>query len=96
MKILLKGATSYTGKRLLLELIYPAQKIDCTIREKNIFSAPTSLSRNMKVIQAVFLDFKSLRKIPNDNKDIYYLMDSISNTNNYEKLETEYAINVSK
>ena len=96
MKVLLTGATSYTGKRLLLELIYPAHKIDCTIRDKNIFSAPTFFSRNMEVIQAVFLDFKSLRKIPNDNKDVYYLMDSISNTHNYEKLEIEYAINLSK
>ena len=96
MKVLLTGATSYTGKRLLLELIYPAHKIDCTIRDKNIFSAPTSLSGKMEVIQADFLDTKSLRKIPNDNKDVYHLMNSISNTNNYEKLETEYAINLPK
>ena len=96
MKELLAGPASYIGKILFLELIHLSHKIDSTIRDENIFSAPTSLSGNMSVIQADFLDFKSLRKIPNDNKGAYYLMNSISNTNNYEKLETKYAIDLPK
>ena len=96
MKVLSTGVTSYTGKRPLLELIYPAHIIGCTSRDKKIFSVSTFLSGNMEVIHADFLDFKSLRKIPNDNKGAYYLMNSISNTNNYEKLETKYAIDLPK
>ena len=36
-----------------------------------------------------FLDFKSLEKIPQDIEGAYYLMHSMSNTHDYEKLEKE-------
>ena len=92
MKILLTGATGYIGKRLLLELIYHGHHIVCTVRDKNRFSAPASILNQIEVIEVDFLDFKSLEKIPQDIEGAYYLMHSMSNTHDYEKLEKQSAI----
>lgn len=96
MKILLTGATGYIGKRLLLELIYHGHQVVCTVRDKNRFSAPASISNQIEVIEADFLDFKSLEKIPQDIEGAYYLMHSMSNTHDYEKLEKQSALHFRK
>ncbi len=96
MKILLTGATGYIGKRLLLELIYHGHHIVCTVRDKNRFSAPASILDKIEVIEADFLDFKSLEKIPQDIEGAYYLMHSMSNTRDYEKLEKQSALHFRK
>ena len=92
MKILLTGATGYIGKKLLLELIYYGHQIVCTVRDKNRFSTPNSISDKIEVLEVDFLNFKSLKKIPQNIECAYYLMRSMSNTNDYEKLEKECAI----
>jgi len=96
MKILLTGATGYIGKRLLLELIYNGHQVVCTVRDKNRFSAPASISNKIEVIEVDFLDFKSLEKIPQDIEGAYYLMHSMSNTHDYEKLEKQSALHFRK
>ena len=92
MKILLTGATGYIGKRLLLELIYHGHQLVCTVRDKKRFYAPASILKKIEVIEVDFLDFKSLKKIPQDIEGAYYLMHSMSNTNDYKKLEKQSAI----
>ena len=56
MKIVLTRATSYLGKRLLLELFYFSHKTVCTIRDKSRFSAHTSLSGKIEVIEVDLRD----------------------------------------
>ena len=85
MKILLTGATGYIGKRLLLELIYHGHQLVCTVRDKKRFYAPASILKKIEVIEVDFLDFKSLKKIPQDIESAYYLMHSMSNTHDYKK-----------
>ncbi len=92
MKILLTGATGYIGKRLLLELIYHGHQLVCTVRDKKRFYAPASILKKIEVIEVDFLDFKSLKKIPQDIEGAYYLMHSMSNTHDYKKLEKQSAI----
>ena len=92
MKILLTGATGYIGKRLLLELIYHGHQLVCTVRDKKRFYAPASILKKIEVIEVDFLDFKSLKKIPQDIESAYYLMHSMSNTHDYKKLEKQSAI----
>ncbi len=83
MTKLLTGATSYVGKRSLLKLLNHGHKIVCTIRDKSRFSAHTSLSGKIEVIEVDLLDFKSLKKIPSGIEGAYFLMNPISHANNY-------------
>ena len=92
MKILLARATGYIGKSLLLELMYHGHHIVCAFRDKNRLIAPASILDKIEVIEVNFLDFKSLEKIPQDIEGAYYLMHSMSNTHDYEKLEKQSAI----
>ena len=72
MNIVLTGATSYVGKRLLLELFYFSYKTVCTIRDKSRFSAHTSLTGRIDAIEANFLDFKSLKKYQMTSKALTF------------------------
>jgi len=87
MKILLTGATGYIGKRLLPELISQGHQVVCCVRDKNRFNPPSSLLKNIEVIEVDFLDKASLNQIPKDIDGAYYLMHSMSTSSDYEKLE---------
>jgi uncharacterized protein YbjT (DUF2867 family) len=93
MKILLTGATGYIGKRLLIELVNNGHDIVCCTRDKNRFNPPTSLLKNIEVIEVDFLDKETLQNIPKDIDGAYYLMHSMSASSDYEKLELTSAEN---
>ncbi len=93
MKILLTGATGYIGKRLLPILVKNGHQVICCVRDPNRFNPPTSVKSLIEIIQVDFLDQKSLDKIPNDIDAAYYLIHSMSNSNEYDKLEESAAIN---
>lgn len=93
MKILLTGATGYIGKRLLPVLIDQGHHVVCAVRDPNRFTPPDSLVKNISVIQIDLLDKESLKNIPRDIDGAYYLVHSMSSSDNYEVLEKESAIN---
>ena len=72
--------------------MYHGHHIVCAFRDKNRLIAPASILDKIEVIEVNFLDFKSLEKIPQDIEGAYYLMHSMSNTHDYEKLEKQSAI----
>lgn len=93
MKILLTGATGYIGKRLLPVLIEQGHEIICCVRDLKRFNPPNSIKQNITVIKVDLLDKESLHKIPKDIDGAYYLVHSMSASENYEQLESESAIN---
>lgn len=93
MKILLTGATGYVGKRLLPVLIKNGHHVICGVRDMNRFSPPVSIRPFIDIIQVDFLDTKSLAHIPSDIDAAYYLIHSMSSSNEYEKLEEQAANN---
>lgn len=93
MKILLTGATGYIGKRLLPILIENGHKIVCCVRDLERFNPPLSLLPHLEIIQVDLLDANSLKQIPKDIDAAYYLVHSMSSSNNYEVLEKQSAIN---
>tara|TARA_B110000285_G_scaffold23142_2_gene22315 strand:- start:2034 stop:3449 length:1416 start_codon:yes stop_codon:yes gene_type:complete len=93
MKILLTGATGYIGKRILPILIQNGHHVICCVRDKSRFNPPISLRANISVIEIDLLDVSSLSKIPNDIDVAYYLVHSMSVTDNYKTLEQQSAIN---
>lgn len=88
MKILLTGATGYIGKRLLPILVGQGHDIICCVRDKNRFYCPEEFRRNVTVIEVDFLEIETLNKIPTDIDAAYYLIHSMSGSdNNYDELE---------
>ena len=93
MKILLTGATGYIGKRILPLLVNNGHHVVCCVRDKSRFNPPKSLNKNISIIEIDLLDSKSLLKIPNDIDIAYYLVHSMSSSDNYKSLEGKSAIN---
>ncbi len=92
-RILLTGATGYIGKRLLPILIEQGYHVICCVRDINRFSPPSSLQKDITIIKIDLLDPELLKKIPKDIDGAYYLVHSMSSSDNYKKLELECAIN---
>jgi len=93
MKILLTGATGYIGKRLLPVLVQKGHQVVCCVRDVNRFNPPESLLSNIEVIEVDLLEAESLTKIPNDIDGAYYLVHSMSVSNDYQILEQKCAEN---
>jgi uncharacterized protein YbjT (DUF2867 family) len=93
MKILLTGATGYIGKRLLPLLIHEGHTVVCLVRDKDRFNPPSSLSKNIEVMEADLLNKKSLEQIPKDIDGAYYLVHSMSSNSDFSNLEKQSAIN---
>lgn len=93
MKILLTGATGYIGKRLLPNLIKEGHHVVCCVRDISRFHPPTSLIKNISIIEVDLLINSSLDKIPDDIDIAYYLVHSMSSSENYSLLEEKSAIN---
>ena len=93
MKILLTGATGYIGKRLLTLLVKGGNTVVCCVRDRNRFNPPESLKAYIEVIEVDFLDSKSLQAIPQDIEAAYYLIHSMTSSENYHELEQQAAEN---
>ena len=93
MKILLTGATGYIGKRILPILVNKGYDVVCCVRDKSRFNPPQSLKEKISVIEVDLLNPSSLSTIPNDIDVAYYLVHSMSTSDNYKSLEQKCAIN---
>ncbi len=80
MKILLTGATGYIAQRLLPVLLQEGHEVVCCVRDKNRINIEKYQSENVSVIQANFLNEKSLQIIPHDIDVAYYLVHSMATT----------------
>ena len=93
MKILLTGATGYIGKRLLPVLVELGHEVICCVRDIKRFNPPESLKQNISILKLDLLDEKSLENIPSDIEAAYYLVHSMSSSDDYDSLEALSAIN---
>ncbi|MBN7812200.1 SDR family oxidoreductase [Algoriphagus sp. H41] len=93
MKLLLTGATGYIGKRLLPVLVDAGHKVVCCVRDRRRFSLPSSIRHQVSVIEIDLLDEASLAAIPKDIDAAYYLVHSMSASDDYQELEKRSAIN---
>jgi uncharacterized protein YbjT (DUF2867 family) len=93
MKVLLTGSTGYIGKRLLPVLVEAGHEVICCVRDVKRFNPPESIKQQISIIEIDLLDEISLNKIPQDIDCAYYLVHSMSSSNDYENLEEISAIN---
>ncbi len=96
MRILLTGATGYIGKRLLPVLVNNGHHVVCCVRDVNRFSPPESIKSFIEVVEVDFLKEETLQNIPKNIDAAYYLIHSMSTSNEYEKLEETSALNFKK
>ena len=93
MNILLTGATGYIGKRLLPVLVRSGHHVVCSVRDKNRFKVPQSLVSNTSIIEVDYLDEATLDRVPKDIDMAFYLMHSMSTSEDYQQLELHTAQN---
>jgi uncharacterized protein YbjT (DUF2867 family) len=93
MKILLTGSTGYIGKRLLPVLVEAGHEVVCCVRDPQRFNPPDSIKQKVSIIEVDLLDEKSLKNIPEDIDGAFYLVHSMSSSNDYKSLEKISAIN---
>lgn len=93
MKILLTGATGYIGKRILPILVNQGHHVVCCVRDKSRFNPSESLKKHISIIELDLLDTETLKNIPEDIDGAYYLVHSMSSSEDYNNLEQTSAIN---
>lgn len=93
MKILLTGATGYIGKRLLPVLVEKGHEVICCVRDVNRFTPPASIRDKIGIINVDLLEPETLENIPKDIDGAFYLVHSMSVSDNYMKLERDSAVN---
>ncbi len=92
MKILLTGATGYIGQRLLPVLVDAGYTVVCAVRNPFRFNPPKALQGSIEVVKVDFLDPSTLQNIPADIKGAYYLIHSMSASDQYQELELKCAV----
>lgn len=94
MKILVTGATGYIGKRLIPLLLNDGHVVVCAVRDKQRAQNYFKNRKNIVLIEADFLNSKSLKNIPKDIDFAYYLIHSMSNSaKEFHVLEEKCAFN---
>lgn len=94
MKILLTGVTGYIAQRILPVLLDNGHEVVCCVRDANRFNRKNYLNANLTVIEADFLNEKSLHTIPKDIDVAYYLIHSMSTrSGDFESMEEICATN---
>ena len=93
MKILLTGSNGYIGKRLLPILIEMNYEVVCCVRDINRFHAPATIKNKVQIIELDLLKEETLKNIPKDIDGAFYLVHSMSESKDYEKLEIKSAKN---
>jgi len=92
-KVLLTGATGYIGKRLLPVLIEKGCFVVCCVRDKNKFHIEDSIIDSIEVIELDLTKKNTFNNIPKDIDAAYYLVHSMSTSDDYFELEKQSAIN---
>ncbi|TCD10428.1 SDR family oxidoreductase [Pedobacter frigidisoli] len=96
MKILLTGANGYIGTRLLPLLLEDKHEIVCMVRDKRRFAAQSDLSEQVQIITGDLLKSESLTEIPDDIDAAYYLVHSMSSSDNgFSDMEKQSSENFS-
>jgi uncharacterized protein YbjT (DUF2867 family) len=93
MKVLIAGATSYTGSRLLPILLEKGHELTCVVRDPAVFMAQFPQFTNIQLIAGNLLKENSIGEIPSNIDAAYYLIHSLTDTPGFAALESLSAHN---
>src|ERR1700744_3908493 len=86
MKVLLAGANSYIGTRLIPVLIEKGHEVVCVVRDKNHFHKNNPYSRMVTIIGGDLLRRQSIESLPGDINAAYYLFTTLTQTSEFAAL----------
>jgi uncharacterized protein YbjT (DUF2867 family) len=93
MRILLTGANGYIGTRLIPILLEKGHEVICLVRDKRRFHEQSDYDDKVRIITGDLLKPESISPIPPDIDVAYYLVHSMSQHKDFEKLEAYSAQN---
>jgi uncharacterized protein YbjT (DUF2867 family) len=86
MKVLLAGANSYIGTRLIPVLLEKGYEVVCLVRDKTHFYKSNPYSGAVTVINGDLLRRQSIEALPADIDAAYYLMNAFTQTSGFAAL----------
>jgi uncharacterized protein YbjT (DUF2867 family) len=93
MKVLLAGANGYIGTRLIPVLLEKDHNLVCLVRDKRRFHQQSDFSDKVSLIQGDLLNEDRIEEFPTDIDVAYYLVHSMSQEEDFAKLEAQSAEN---
>ena len=96
MKILVTGTTGYIGKRLIPFLLDLNYELVCCVRDLNRIPEQFQNNPAISFVEIDFLEYNEEIKIPQDIDVAYYLMHSMSSSDDFQELEITCAENFKK
>jgi uncharacterized protein YbjT (DUF2867 family) len=93
MKVLIAGANGYIGTRLIPILLEKGHNVVCLVRDKRRFHEQSDYSDKVTLLQGDLLKKDSIEAFPKDIGAAYYLVHSMSQNEDFAKLEAESAQN---
>jgi uncharacterized protein YbjT (DUF2867 family) len=94
MKILLTGSTGYIGRRLLPVLLTQGHQVICLVRDKRRFDTEDFTAEHQKQLHIIEADLnkpESLKDLPKEIDLAYYLVHSMSTSEDFLALEQKSA-----
>jgi uncharacterized protein YbjT (DUF2867 family) len=93
MKVLIAGANGYIGTRLIPILLEKNHELVCLVRDKRRFHEQSDYGDKVTLLQGDLLHKESIEDFPKDIEAAYYLVHSMSQNEDFAKLEAESAQN---
>ena len=93
MKVLIAGANGYIGTRLIPILLSKGHTVVCLVRDKRRFHENSDYSDKVTLLQGDLLEQKSIDNFPADIDAAYYLVHSMTQNEDFAKLEAQSAQN---
>src|ERR1700712_1739985 len=93
MKVLIAGANGYIGTRLIPILLEQGHNVVCLVRDKRRFHEQSDYSDKVTLLQGDLLKKDSVEPFPKDIDATYYLVHSMSQNEDFAKLEATSAQN---
>jgi uncharacterized protein YbjT (DUF2867 family) len=92
MKLLLAGANSYVGSRLLPFLLQNGHEVVCVVRDKQLFSEQNKYA-NISLLDGDLLRRRGIEAFPEDIDAAFYLANRLTQTSGFAALEALSAQN---
>ena len=93
MKVLLAGANSYIGARLIPVLLDKGHEVVCLVRDKNHFCKQNPFAHKVTLIGGDLLRAKSIERFPGGIDAAFYLVSTFSQTSGFAALDALSAQN---
>jgi uncharacterized protein YbjT (DUF2867 family) len=93
MKVLIAGANGYIGTRLIPILLEKGHTVVCLVRDKRRFHENSDYSNKVTLLQGDLLHKDKIEAFPTDIDASYYLVHSMTQNEDFAKLEAQSAEN---